>query len=309
MPELPEVETIKRQLEKEIVGQTIVEVWYDRPKMLRPSAEGFVKGVKGKKVAGVRRRAKLLIFELEGIKGVKGLKDESYFVCHLRLSGRLLVRRKEDKPDDYVHVILKLKCQNSNVKAKSQISKLDGRGSGDLELRFAEARLFGYIEYLPNEAALEKILKKYGPEPLDNLTEDKFYSILQKTKKPVKPVLLDQEKIAGVGNIYANDALFLSGIHPQTPASNLTRPQSDKLLEAIEQVFKEGLKYGGASDQWYRQIHGEEGKYQEHFKVYGRNGQECDVCGSVIKRIEVGGRGTFYCPGCQFKNQKSKIKT
>jgi len=273
MPELPEVETIRRQLEKEIVGYAVAEVWFDRPKMLRPSAEGFIKGVKGRKVRGVERRAKLLIFELDG----------SYFVCHLRLSGRLLVRRKDDRPDDFVHIILKF--------------------DGNKELRFAEARQFGYMEYVPNGEALDKILKKYGPEPLGDLDEEKFYSILQKSKKPLKLLLLDQEKIAGVGNIYANDALFLAKIHPQTPAGSLTVRQSDSLLKAVEQVFKEGLKYGGASDQWYRQVHGEKGSYQEHFKVYGRVGEECEVCGTKIKRIEVGGRGTFFCPQCQVKSK------
>jgi len=285
MPELPEVETIRRQLEKEIVGGAIAGVWFNQPKMLRPGAEGFMKGVKGKKVAGVKRRGKLLIFELG---------EGGCFVCHLRLSGRLLVRRPEDPPDDFVHVVLKLKTQNL---------KLGKPESDDLELRFAEARLFGYMQYLSDEVALEKILKKYGPEPLKDLDEDKFYSILRKSKKPIKLLLLDQEKIAGVGNIYANDALFLSQIHPQTPASKLSKNQADQLLQAIENVFKEGLKYGGASDQWYRQVHGEEGKYQEHFKVYGRDGQPCDVCGAKIKRIEVGGRGTFYCPKCQVKSK------
>ncbi len=278
MPELPEVETIRRQLEKEIVGQTIVEVWFDRPKMLRPSAPAFVKGVEGKKINDVRRRAKLLIFELTGGPGARG-----YIACHLRLSGRLLVRQQDDPADDYVHVVLKLYTPDGCVK----------------ELRFAEARLFGYMEYLPDEASLEKILAKYGPEPLDDLTADKFYSILQKTSKPVKIALLDQEKIAGVGNIYANDALFLARIHPRTPARNLTRQQSDKLLKMIEQVFQEGLEYGGASDQWYRQIHGEKGSYQEHFRVYGRNGQACDVCGARIERMTLGGRGTFLCSECQ----------
>lgn len=269
MPELPEVETIRRQLEKEIVGCSIADVWFDRQKMLRPSPQAFAEGVVGKKIIEVRRRAKLLIFKLNG----------TFFVCHLRLSGRLLVRRPDEKPDDYVHVILKF--------------------GGDKELRFAEARLFGYMEYVEDEEALEKILRKFGPEPLNDLDDDKFYSILQKSKKPIKLVLLEQEKISGVGNIYANDALFLAKIHPQMSANSLTVKQSNSLLRAIEQVFQEGLKYGGASDQWYRQVHGEEGKYQEHFKVYGRNGQPCDVCGTEIKRIEVGGRGTFFCPGCQ----------
>lgn len=269
MPELPEVETIRGQLEKEIVGQTIVEVWYDRPKMLRPSPAVFVEGAQGKKIVGVRRRAKLLVFELGG----------SFFVCHPRLSGRLFVRQKDDQPDDYAHVVLKFK--------------------GNKELRFAEMRLFGYMQYLPDQASLEKILSKYGPEPLDDLTADKFYSILQKVARPVKIVLLDQSKLSGVGNIYANDALFLARIHPQTPAKSLAREQSDRLLKQLEQVLKEGLKYGGASDQWYLQVHGEKGSYQEHFKVYGRTGQECGVCGTKIERIALGGRGTFYCPKCQ----------
>jgi formamidopyrimidine-DNA glycosylase len=275
VPELPEVETIRRQLEKEIVDYVIADVWYDRPKMLRPSVEKFVKGVKGRKIVGVARRGKLLVFELGG----------GCFVCHLRLSGRLLVRQKGDRPDDYVHVVIECKMQKAKCK--------------NLELRFAEARQFGYMEYLPDQISLEKILSKYGPEPLGDLTAGRFYSTLQKTSRPVKVVLMDQNKIAGIGNIYANDALFLARIHPQTPARNLTRSQSDNLLEKIEQVFKEGLEYGGASDQWYLQVHGEKGSYQEHFRVYGRTGQPCDVCGTEIKRIEVGGRGTFFCPSCQ----------
>ncbi len=269
MPELPEVETIRRQLEKEIVGKTIVDVWWDRPKMLRPRPEAFVNGVKNRRITGVERKAKLLIFEL----------SDGFFVCHLRLSGRLLVRRKDDKPDDYVHVVLKFE--------------------NNKELRFAEARLFGYMQYVESQEELDKILEKYGPEPLDDLTAGEFFKILQKTSRPIKLVLLDQNRIAGVGNIYANDALFLAKIHPRTPANSLSASQSSSLLKAIEQVFKEGLKYGGASDQWYRQVHGEKGSYQEHFKVYGQAGQVCDVCGTKIKRIELGGRGTFFCPQCQ----------
>lgn len=275
MPELPEVETIRKQLKEEIVGGTIEEVWYDRPKLLKPNPKTFAEGVVGKEISDVRRRAKLLIFVLGGSKD----KLCDYIICHLRLSGRLLVRRKSDTPDDYVHVILKFK--------------------GGKELRFAEARLFGYMQYLPDQTSLDKILEKHGPEPLDDLDAGSFYQILQKTRKPVKLTLLDQGLISGVGNIYANDALFLAGIHPKAPANSLTEAQAEKLLRAIETVFKEGLKYGGASDQWYRQVHGEKGSYQEHFKVYGRVGQACDRCGARVQRINLGGRGTFYCSKCQ----------
>lgn len=277
MPELPEVETIKNQLKKEIVGQTIVEVWFDRPKMLRPSAAVFVADVVKKILYDVSRRAKLLIFELG--RGAGGAK--SYLICHLKLSGRLLVREKNDPPDDYVHVILKFK--------------------GDKELRFAEARLFGFMQYVTDQKELARILGKYGPEPLDDLDEEKFYAILQRTAKPIKVALMDQNRISGIGNIYANDALYLAQIHPATPANKLSREQAVRLLESLKEVLNEGLKYGGASDQWYRQVHGEKGSYQKHFKVYGREGEECGRCGAVIRRIEVGGRGTFYCPGCQKK--------
>ena len=176
MPELPEVETIRGQLEKEIVGETVVEVWWDRPKMLRPSPEEFVKGVKGKKITVVKRRAKLLIFQLLTSSSSHLV---SSFVCHLRLSGRLFVRNVGDAPDDYVHVILKFE--------------------GGKELRFSEMRLFGYLEYLPDQDSLEKILAKYGPEPLDDLTADKFYSILRKTARPVKIVLLTRASCPGWG--------------------------------------------------------------------------------------------------------------
>jgi len=280
MPELPEVETIRRQLEREIVGFKIVDVWYDREKLLRPSPREFIDGVVGKTIAGVGRRGKLLIFKIQNPKS----KIQSYFLVHLRLSGRILVRSPNTPPDDYVHVILKLKAKSQKPKA--------------LELRFAEARLFGYMQYVGGQKEFDEILKKYGPEPFE-LDEGQFLEILSTTRKPIKLLLMDQKKIAGIGNIYANDALFLAKIHPQTPANTLSRDQASRLLKAIETVFKEGLKYGGASDQWYRQVHGEKGSYQEHFKVYGQAGKKCERCGAVIKRIELGGRGTFYCPGCQ----------
>lgn len=295
MPELPEVETIRRQLEKEIVGEEISDIWYDRAKMLKPSPEVFITGVKGRKISGVKRRAKLLIFELSNDSSHSELVSESkktlkqvqgdvngtsgYFVVHLRLSGRLLVREKKDLADDYVHAIFKFKS---------------GR-----ELRFAEARLFGYAQYLESKEELGKILDKYGPEPLDDLDKETFSQILKKTRRPIKLVLLDQEKISGIGNIYASEALWVAKTNPQQPANSLTAEQSERLLEAIEQVLREGLETGGASDQWYRNAYGEKGSYQKHFKVYGKAGEPCSECGVAIKRIELGGRGTFFCPKCQ----------
>lgn len=274
MPELPEVETIKRQLTKEIIGEKIAQVWYDRPKILRPTPKEFTDGVVGKVIVDVQRRAKLLIIELSS------KESRSYVVSHLRLSGRLLVRHQNDTPDDYVHATLKF---DSNK-----------------ELRFAEARLFGYLQYVEDKRALDEVFKNFGPEFFD-LVEETFFAILATTRKAIKSLLMDQQKIAGIGNIYANDALYLAGIHPETPANEISKEKAEELFSALKKVLEEGLKTGGASDQWYRQIHGEKGHYQEHFKIYGKTGQSCDNCGTTIKRIVVGGRGTFICPQCQRK--------
>jgi len=251
VPELPEVETIRGQLEEEVVGEEIAEVWYDAAKMLKPSPEEFVAGVCGQKVAGVGRRAKLLIFNLSG---------GNSFVVHLRMSGRFTSGR---------------------------------------ELRFAEARLFGYAQFFADQAGLDGVLAQYGPEPLDDLDFPTFYQALQRTRRAVKVALLDQHLFSGIGNIYANDALWMAKIHPQRPARSLTEEEAADLFAAIEDVLREGLEAKGASDQWYRDAHGKKGSYQEHFKVYGRKGQPCNRCGTPIERIVVGGRGTFFCSHCQ----------
>ncbi|MBM4402058.1 MAG: bifunctional DNA-formamidopyrimidine glycosylase/DNA-(apurinic or apyrimidinic site) lyase [Candidatus Cloacimonetes bacterium] len=277
MPELPEVEIIKRQLNKEVVGFKIADVWCDAPRMLQPSAEVFVEGVSGKTIGEVRRRAKLLVFRLS-----KGKDNEGFFIVHLKLSGRLLARRKDDPPDDFVHVILHL------VKGRQK-----------LQLRFAEARKFGYMQYVGDKEELEKIFNEFGPEPLGDLTKEKFQRILKGNKRKIKEVLMDQKVIAGVGNIYANEALWLAKIHPETQSFSLSVSQLANLFEALQSVLQEALKEGGASDQWYRQIHGEMGQYQNSFKVYQREDEPCLWCKTPIQRIEVGSRGTFYCPSCQ----------
>ena len=149
---------------------------------------------------------------------------------------------------------------------------------------------------------MEDLLKGYGPEPFKDLTLKKFGDALKSSSRPVKIVLLDQQKISGIGNIYANDSLYLAKVGPKKPANKLKIEEVTKLYNSVLEVLKRGLKYGGASDQWYVQVHGEKGRYQEHFLVYGKAGKRCPVCGGAIKRIELGGRGTYFCPGCQEVN-------
>lgn len=281
MPELPEVETIRRDLSHELRGLTFESVETNTPKMVRPSLAEFQKALTGQKFLAVRRRAKLLVFELE----------HSEFVVHLRLTGRLLLRKIGDPPDEFQHVVFKL-----------------SKG----ELRFADLRKFGYAKLIKDEAELKKLLAEFGPEfPLpgvypepsrgDDLTKEKFMQILAQTSRRVKDVLMDQTKISGVGNIYANDALWLAEIHPESKSSKLSPQQAGNLYGAIIEILEKSLKLRGASDRpGYRDIYGQKGSYQDHFLVYQKTGKPCQRDdGGKIERKTIGGRGTFFCPKCQ----------
>lgn len=273
MPELPEVETIRKDLEKELVGKTVLDVTASVPKVLQPSPKEVASAIKGRKIEGFDRKGKLLIVRLSGGKTLG---------IHLRLTGRLLIRKEADPPDEYQRAVIKL--------------------SGGRELRFSDLRLFGYIKLFKDEKEIEDTLAKIGPEPLSGeLDAEKFYVIAQKTSRPIKIVLLDQALISGVGNIYANEALFEAGIHPLTKANQLTKDQAIKLYKAIEQVLREGLEARGATiaDEMYRDAYGQRGGYERKVRVYQQTGKSCPRCGAKIEYLRVGQRGTFVCPACQ----------
>ncbi len=280
MPELPEVETIRRQLSSELEGFTFTSVKTDNEKMFRPSFKAVSKAIAGQKIGAIDRQAKLLIFKLS---------DGLSLLFHLKLTGRLLVRNPSDVPDAFTHAVFILRIPDLNP---------SDPGS-KRELRFADARKFGFVKLITNKKEMEELLAGYGPEPFKDLTSKKFQDALSGSVRPIKIVLLDQEKISGIGNIYANDALWLAGINPKFKSDKLKSTQVMALYKAILVVLKKGLKYGGASDQWYRQVHGEEGEYQKHFLVYERKGEPCHKCQSVIEYQKLNGRGTFFCPKCQ----------
>lgn len=271
MPELPEVETIRRDLEKLIVGREVLDITTDSSKQVQPSLEVVKKAIVGAVIKKIQRRAKLLqIFFSNGI----------ILAVHLKLTGRLLVRDQKAPKDDWQRVTIVL--------------------SGGKELRFADLRKFGWFRLIKDEKELKKLLSEFGPEPFDDLTLPTFKKILASTTRPIKIVLMDQQKIAGVGNIYANEALFLAGIDPRRPAKKISEKEAEKLYQSLEKVLKAGIRYRGASsDQFYLDALGHKGSYQEHFLVYAKEGKKCLECGGEIKRINLGGRGTFYCPSCQ----------
>jgi formamidopyrimidine-DNA glycosylase len=270
MPELPEVETIKRDLDRLIVGRKISEITTDSPKQVQPSLAEVKKAIVGTKIKKIRRRAKVLqIF----------LSNGQILVVHLKLTGRLLVRKEGTPKDDWQHVTISL--------------------SGKKELRFADLRKFGWIRLLKNQE-LRIMNHEFGIEPLTPAFKfEKFFQVIRSSSRPVKIILMDQKRIAGIGNIYANDALFLAKIDPRRPANKVTEKEASKLFKAIEKVLRAGIKYRGASDQYYLDALGRKGAYQDHFLTYGRQGKKCFDCQGKIKKIKLGGRGTFFCPACQ----------
>ena len=271
MPELPEVETIARQLNEVLVGQRIVGVEV----RVKKSFMGDERMVVGKKILGVRRRAKMAIIEISDDRS----QISDYLLIHLKMTGQL-VYDGENSPNKHTRVVFRL-------------SK--GR------LFFNDQRLFGWIK-LVSKQQLEKELKNYGPDIIDRaVTEEYFHKILQKLGRAVKLVITDQAKVAGGGNIYANDGLWCAGIDPRRQANKINEEESNKLLVCLREVINAGVKYGGAtaSDDSYVNASGLGGKYQEHFLVYEREGKKCHRCKSIIQKTRLGGRGTYYCPECQ----------
>lgn len=274
MPELPEVETIVRSLRRGdgsahsgVVCKTIqyAQVLWARSLAL-PAADEFVQMVAGQKILSVNRRGKFLVFQLE----------KQTLLVHLRMSGDLFVEREP----------------GSRNTLHDRVILLFSDGS---RLVFNDPRKFGRV-WLVEDAS--EITQGLGPEPLDvNLTEDLFYQRLQRSRKMIKPLLLDQSFVAGIGNIYSDEALFLAGIHPETPANLIDPQKAEALLAAIRGVLQEGITRNGASIDWvYRG-----GDFQNHFNVYQRDGKPCIRCGTSIVRIVVGQRGTHICPKCQQK--------
>jgi formamidopyrimidine-DNA glycosylase len=264
MPELPEVETFARMLAPELTGKTIVAADLRWARTLAmPSPKKFKQQVSGQKIAGVARRAKYLIIQLE---------DYSLMI-HLRMSGDLLIRQGKIKPEKHDRLLLHL--------------------SNKQYLAFNDARKFGRV-WLTDQP--EKILGKLGPEPLEkDFTARWLFENLRGRRRQLKPLLLDQTFIAGLGNIYTDECLHIAKLHPLTLSNTVTQAQAAALHKAIRAVLKDGIKRNGASIDWvYRG-----GDYQHHFRVYSREGQPCSVCKTEIQKLTVGQRGTHICPNCQ----------
>jgi formamidopyrimidine-DNA glycosylase len=275
VPELPEVETVRRGLNDTTLKQTIVggEVLLDRT-VAYPMPPAFLETLRGKAIAHWHRRGKYLIGELE---------DDGWLGVHLRMTGQLFWTRPDEPVQKHCRVRLFME--------------------DDQELRFVDQRTFGQMWAVPAGVPPEQIitgLQNLGPEPLsDAFTPDYLKTQLHRRVRPIKNALLDQAIIAGIGNIYADETLFLSGIRPQTLCSRLRGKQFQRIHAAIQSVLTQAIASRGTTFSDFRDIEGINGNYGQQAWVYDREGEPCRVCGAPIQRLKLAGRSAHFCINCQ----------
>lgn len=293
MPELPEVETIKRQLHKEIAGKNITGVEVLAEKTLKTPKAQFLKYTVGAKIKSVERRAKLLIFNLNNGWSI---------LTHLKMTGQYVL--DATNPAMSLRGAPKGRRGNLSAPSRSFVANQHTRiifYLGKIKLFFNDMRRFGYLKLIKTNDLPKFLDREYGPEPLEKkFTVKKFAEVLaRRPNMKIKQLLLEQKLIAGVGNIYAQEACYMAQVSPTRPAKSLKSVEVKKLYDSVRKVMTEAIKYGGSSAENYLNLYGEKGGFVPHLKVYGREGLKCKRCGNILKFIKLGGRGTVYCEKCQ----------
>jgi len=283
MPELPEVETIVQGLRKSVIGKKIRAVKCDGCRVF--NQRNFSKDLIGKKIKSVKRRGKFIILELS---------DNQHLLIHLGMTGGLFHYKKNEPKDKHDHLTLTFTDSKT-------------------ELRYNDQRKFGRVRKQLTENSKLKtdnrerktvncepfsVLAQLGPEPLE-ISSDDFVKLVGKRKARVKSLLMNQKIIAGIGNIYSDEALFQARIHPLAPANRISKQKLKRLHEAIQKILKKAIRAGGSSVDNYTNLEGEKGFFQLEHKVYGREGEKCKKCGTKIRRIRITQRSTHFCPNCQ----------
>ena len=273
MPEMPEVEIIRRYLDTVLGGQKIMKLDILLPRQIKwPQPESYRAMAIGRTICAMNRRGKYLIMELD---------NGNELIFHLRMTGRLVFEPDGKPKDSYARLLF----------------YLDGGGV----LVYGDTRTLGAVYALaPGERWRIHGLDTMGPEPLSPaFTPEYLYQLVQGKKTVIKSLLLNQKYIGGIGNIYDDEALFLAGIHPARHAGSLTREECLRLYQAINSVIEAGIKDGGTTFRDYQNGKGGQGNHQEHLFVYNRKGKPCRKCGTLIEKTTLGGRGTHFCPACQ----------
>jgi len=286
VPELPEVETIARGLQKRVAGDQIESVWLgSKPQTMKSPAAEIARTLEHTRIAQVRRMGKHIVFDLERNetapvilparrrKRTPALGSTSQWIVHLGMTGRMVVCAPDEEVAKHTHAIAKL---------------ASGR-----ELRFVDPRRFGRLSVASGGG-----FEAGGFEPLE-VDKERFLALFRRRNTPIKSALLNQKLLRGVGNIYADEALFRAGIRPRRRVSTIPRAQLEKLYEAVREVLKEAIELGGSSISDYVDADGEEGFFQLQHRVYGREGESCLACKTPVKRVVIVGRSSHYCPKCQ----------
>ncbi|MFA4988017.1 MAG: DNA-formamidopyrimidine glycosylase [Candidatus Omnitrophota bacterium] len=272
MPELPEVETIRKELQNKVAGRRIAKVCVYNPSVIRePSSAAFQKKLRGLSIKKVMRRGKLLVFELS---------NGTFLTVHLKMTGQLVL--------------------SSEAKGGSALSKDSRVGfhlSGGKMLNFNDQRMFGELR-LVDSLNNVRFIRNLGPEPFD-LTAGRFKEMLSKKKTKIKPLLMDQSFLSGIGNLYAAEILFRSRINPWRQAQSLSEKEKNCLYKETKKVLSSAIKHGGSSIDDYVRLSGKPGDYVRFHRVYGRENKPCFVCKTPIERRNQSGRGTYFCPNCQ----------
>lgn len=274
MPELPEVETVRRGLLDKVLNRVIKGIRVNYPKIIEyPSISLFKKEIVGQKINDISRYGKWLIFVL----------DDFYLLSHLRMEGKYFIKSSKDVDLKHEHVIFELDDKT--------------------ELRYMDVRKFGKMHLIPKDKIKEiGPLKELGLEPWDeNLTLEYLQDKFSKKRLPIKSVLLDQSIIVGIGNIYADEILFLAKINPYTRAMDLNDDSIKNIIKYTRIVLEEAIKAGGTTIRSYSSVNGIHGMFQQNLNVHSRSGEACPVCGSQVIKVKIGGRGTYYCNKCQVK--------
>ncbi len=286
MPELPEVETTIRDLNKKVLNRTFIDAWTDFPKIARKPEdfEQLKKEIMGKKIQKIWRRGKNIIFNLS--------KNRSLLI-HQKLTGHLLLGKWEFSEGKWISPAGPLA-----EKINTYIHLLFTLDNGQM-LALSDLRKFAKVELWDNEG-LKKELCSFGPEPLEkDFTFEKFKACFKKKRGKIKQVLMDQTVIAGIGNIFSDEILWQAKVYPLKDVSKLTDEELKEIYQAMREILTKAIKLGGESISDFRRISGERGYFDKERKVYRREGEPCPHCGTKIKRVKLGGRSVHYCPSCQ----------
>jgi formamidopyrimidine-DNA glycosylase len=294
MPELPEVETLRRDLNKRLIGLVFSKVKVFNFKNITPSTRIISKKLLGLKVKDINRRGKLLIFKLSD--------QDINLLVHLKMTGQLIYQDKRE-------VLAgghSLSDNNSLLdsiggKLPNRFTRVQFNFSNKAQLFFNDLRKFGYIKLVDRKKLKDILANSFGPEPLSKEFSLEFFSKLLKNRNlSIKALLLNQMAIAGLGNIYVDESLFIAKIKPNRLSSSLKKREVENLRLAIIDILTLAIKYRGTTFSDFVDLKGQKGNFSKFLQVYGRNGEKCFKCGSNIRKIKLAGRGTHYCPSCQF---------